>query len=358
VRIAFDVSPLSHPRTGVGNYILGSLTGLLEAAAGEHEVVPFAPTSPWGRPHLLDALAEVPVRPRIATLPLAHAWRTAWSRLGRPAAERFIGPFDVLHFWDWMYPPQRAGVRATMIHDLVPLRFPQWTTRRTRRMHRAKYRHAARRCDVVFANSRYTADDVVERLRIPAERVRVAYPGVGERFRPEGERADLGRPYALTLATLEPRKNLGALLDAHDRRSGRELALAVAGGEGWGEQPQLRRDGVVPLGYVPDDEVPRLLRGAEVFVYPSRFEGFGMPVVEAMACGVPCVVSSHPSLDEACGDAAVRVDPERPEAIAEGIERALARRDELVPRGLEHSARFSWRRTGEEFLAGYLAAAA
>jgi glycosyltransferase involved in cell wall biosynthesis len=356
VRIAFDVSPLSHPRTGVGNYIRGSLAGILEAAGGEHEVVAFAATSPWGKPYLLDALRDLPVERRLATLPLAHAWRTAWSRLGRPPAERFLGPFDVLHFWDWMYPPQRAGVRATMIHDLVPLRFPEWTTGRTRRMHRAKYRHAARTCDVVLTNSRFTADEVVERLGVAPGRVRVAYPGVDARFSAEGGRADLGRPYVLTLATLEPRKNLGTLLDAHARLDG-TLALAIAGGAGWGEQPLLDREGVMALGFVAEDEVPRLLRGAEAFVYPSRFEGFGMPIVEAMACGVPCVVSSHPSMDEACGDAAVRVDPDRPEEIAAGIERARAERDQLVRRGREHARRFTWRATGKAFLAGYREAA-
>ena len=95
------------------------------------------------------------------------------------------------------------------------------------------------------------------------------------------------------------------------------------------------------------------MRGAAAFVYPSRFEGFGMPIVEAMACGVPVVASSHPSMDEACGDAAVRVDPDDPEAIATGIREALARASELRAAGLEHAARFSWRRTGEALLEGY-----
>ena len=354
MRIAFDVSPLSHaPRTGVPNYIRGSLSGLVAAAGGEHEIVPFAPTSLRGKRNLAEALAGLPVQTRVRWIPFAHAWRTAWSRLGHPAAERFLGPFDVLHFWDWMYPPQRSGVRATMIHDLVPLRFPEWTTRRTRSMHSAKYRNAARTCDVVFVNSSFTGSDVVELLGVPEERVRLAPPGVDPKFRPDGDRADLGRPYLLTVATLEPRKNLETLLRAHKLLSPERL-LAVAGPPGWGPELELERDGVIALGYVGDAELARLYRGADAFVLPARFEGFGIPVVEAMASGTPAVVSSHPSLDDASGNAAVRVDPESPEAIAAGIEEALARRDELVPRGLEHARRFTWEATGRAFLDGYL----
>jgi glycosyltransferase involved in cell wall biosynthesis len=243
-------------------------------------------------------------------------------------------------------------VRATMVHDLVPLRFPDWVHPRTRRMHGAKYRNAARTCDVIFTNSEFTARDVEERLEVPRERLRVAPPGVDAGFSPEGERADLGRPYVFTVATLEPRKNLETLAAAH-RLLRADLALAVAGAAGWGPQPALDCEGIVRLGYLPPDELPRWYRGAEVSVYPSRFEGFGMPVVESMACGKPCVASSHPSLDEACGDAAVRVDPEDPEAMAAGIEEALARRDELVALGLQHARRFTWRAVGETMLDGY-----
>jgi glycosyltransferase involved in cell wall biosynthesis len=357
MRIVVDVSPLSHQRTGVGNYVRGSLRGLAEASAGSNELVAFAPASARGRRKIQDSLAGIDVEQRLPVLPAAHALRTAWSRIGAPPAERFIGRFDVLHFSDWMYPPQRAGLRSTMVHDLVPLHFPEWVHARTRRMHGAKYRHAARACDVVIVNSRFTGDDVATTLGVPVEKIRVAYPGVDAGFAPEGARIELGRPYALTVATLEPRKNLATLLAAYRLLDTSELALAVAGAAGWGDQPSLEASGVLRLGYTPYDELPSLYRGASVFVYPSLFEGFGMPVLEAMACGVPCVVSAHASLDEACGDAAVRADPRDPDALAGAIERALADRDELVQRGLAHARSFTWLANGRAHLAAWEAAA-
>jgi glycosyltransferase involved in cell wall biosynthesis len=358
VRIAFDVSPLSHERTGVNNYIRGSLAGLAEVAAGHgDEVVAFAPTSPAGRRVIAEALAGVDVDLRLVPLPFAHGWRTAWSVLGRPAAERWLGPFDALHFTDWMYPPQCGGVRATTVHDLVPLHHPQWTTRRTQSMHGRKYRNAARTCDVVFANSAFTADDFARTMGYPRERVLVAHPGIAPEFTADGDAADLGAPYLLTVATLEPRKNLQTLVEAFALLADTGLALVVVGGQGWGEQPELDRPGIVRLGRVSDDELARLYRGAAAVVYPSRYEGFGMPITEAMASGAPVVASAHPSMDEASGDAAVRADPERADALADAIREAVARRDELRVRGREHARRFSWRRVGEIFREGYLQAA-
>jgi glycosyltransferase involved in cell wall biosynthesis len=337
VRIAYDVTPLSHPRTGVGNYILGALRGMVEAAGGEHELVAFGPVSVRGRERLDETLADLPVSRRVVTVPFGHAVRTAWSRLGRPSAERFLGPLDVVHFSDWMVPPAAARVRATMIHDLGPLRYPERLHPRTVSMHTGTARAAAA-CDVVFTNAEFTANDVVERLGIHRDRIRVAYPGVDARYRPEGERRELGGPYVFTTATEDWRKNRG-VVQAALRLLDHDVNLVSLGADG--------------LGYVADGELPALYRGAEVFVYPSRFEGFGIPVIEAMACGVPCVVSSHPSLDEACGEAAVRADPNSPEEFAAGISRALEQREDLVRRGFDHASRFNWLETGRVHLQGY-----
>ena len=350
MRIVVDVSPLSHPRTGIGNYIRGSLAGMADASAGRHELVAFAPTSLRGPARIRAALDGVPVAQRLLPLPASHAVRTAWSRAGHPAVERLAGSLDAFVFSEWMYPRQARGVRATVFHDLVPLRHPEWCTPRTISMHSRKAANAARTCDVVFANSRGTAADLVTLLGIEEERIVHAPPGVEPGLGPDGPGADFGGPAILGLGTIEPRKNLARLVEAW-RLLDAELGLVLAGGEGWGDRPDLADPRIRRVGYVPDGDLGRLYRGASVLVFPSLFEGFGMPIVEAMACGTPVVASADPSLDEASGDAAVRVDPLDPEAIAAGVREALARRGELVPRGLAHAALFSWRETGGTMLA-------
>jgi glycosyltransferase involved in cell wall biosynthesis len=355
LRIVVDVTPLSLPRTGIGNYILGMLGGLAEAADGE-EIVAFSVSGPRGKARIAEALGDLDVeRRQVVVPPSSHLWRTAWSRVGHPVVERLAGALDVFHFSDWMYPAQRSGLRATTVYDLSPLHHPEWVAPRTRRMHGRKYANAAKTSRVVFTISQFTADDVAETLRIPRERIAVAYPGVHPRYTAEGPRAIRDAPYVLAVATLEPRKNLPALVKAFQlvRNARPELELVIAGAPvHWAEQ-EVGGEGVTALGFVPDDQLPELYRGAAVFAYPSLFEGFGMPVVEAMASGTPVVSSTHPSLDEASGSAAVRVDPASPEAIAAGIEQALNDSESRSATGLEHARRFTWRACGEAYLHGF-----
>ena len=209
-------------------------------------------------------------------------------------------------------------------------------------MHGRKYKNAAATCSVVFANSAFTADDFASTLSFPRERVLVATPGIGADYTAEGPIAELGGEYLLTVATLEPRKNLGTLVDAFALLADSGLSLVVAGGSGWGEQPELDRPGIVRLGRVTDDELARLYRGAAALVLPSRHEGFGVPVIEAMASGTPVVLSADPALREVAGDAAMYADDGD---IAGALERALVDRERLVSAGLERARLFTWEST-------------
>jgi len=356
LRLAFDVTPLSVPRTGIGNYVRGVLAGIMEYSGDEHDVIAFSISGKSGVTTAGDALVGLPLQERLISIPAANVLRRGWSAVGHPGIERLIGRVDGLHLSDWWHPPQRAGIRAITVYDLVPLHFPEWTKLRTRLGHRATYRHVLHRCDLVFVISSYTAADVVRTLGLPEDRLRVARPGVDAHFRPEGPRTDLGTPYVLTVATLEPRKNLETLLDAYELLDS-DHALAVVGAAGWGARPELDRPGIRRLGYVTDEELASLYRGASAFVFPSRFEGFGMPIVEAMACGVPVVASAHPSMDEAAGDVALRADPNSPAEFAAAIERALLAPGDVVGRGFDHAASFTWEAAGRVFVEAFSKAA-
>jgi alpha-1,3-rhamnosyl/mannosyltransferase len=191
--------------------------------------------------------------------------------------------------------------------------------------------------DAVVCVSEFTRDELVELLRLPAERLRIVPNGVDPVFTPAGERAE--GDYVLAVGTLEPRKNLEGA-DVAARLAGVELR--VAGAVGWG--------GVAVDGWVgepSDGELAMLMRGARCLVYPSLYEGFGLPVLEAMACGTPVVTSRGGATEEVAGGAAVLVDPRDPAAIAAGIEEAARRREELVAAGRARAAPFTWGRSAD-----------
>ena len=353
MRLVFDVTPLSHPLTGIGNYMLGMLGGIAEASEGRHELVVLRTdraaerTTSAGGARWDSRRAQDRARPA-AVEPLAKgsgadcsACRSSGSSARWTSSTSRTGCI------------RRSGAACGRRRSTTSARstIPSGSIRGHGALHVPKALHAAKTCDLIFANSRYTADDVVRTLGVPEERVVVAYPGIHARYWPDGPRAERPAPYLLTTATSEPRKNLRRCSDAFALVRARrpELELLVAGEE---NRDAARRCPVPRLRRTPKT-CRALYRGAEAFVFPSLFEGFGIPVVEAMASGTPTVVSTHTSLDEASGDAAIRVEPKSPEAIASGIETALTEGRALVPRGLEHARKFTWRACGEAMLRGY-----
>jgi glycosyltransferase involved in cell wall biosynthesis len=260
--------------------------------------------------------------------------------------------FDVLHcptFRAPLAPP--ACPLVVTVHDLAVLRHPETFNQWTRRYSRLCVPRVARAARLVIGVSEFTKHELVELLATPEEKIRVVPNGVADVFTPDGP-AEAG-DYVLAVGTLEPRKNLVRLAEA-TRRLGVELR--VAGAPGWGNVElgaEVRR-----LGRVSDEELARLYRGARCLAYPSLYEGFGIPIVEAMASGTPVVTSRGGATEEVAGGAAVLVDPLDPASIAAGIEEAAARRDELARAGLERAREFSWEKTARLTAEVYREAAA
>jgi glycosyltransferase involved in cell wall biosynthesis len=232
----------------------------------------------------------------------------------------------------------RASVPfAVTLHDLAFVRHPELFPLWHRLSGRAGIGPVARAADRVFAVSEFTKREAVELLGVGEERIAVIGNAIEPVFTPAGPAAE--GDYVLAVATLEPRKNLRRIADAA-ARVGAELR--VVGARGWGgvETPGW-------VGEVSDEELAALYRGARAFAFPSLYEGFGIPVLEAMACGAPVVTSSGGATEEVAGGAAVLVDPLDVKAIAAGIEEAVARRDELRPLGLERARTYPWPSVGD-----------
>jgi glycosyltransferase involved in cell wall biosynthesis len=262
-------------------------------------------------------------------------WEQTWLPLAARRTEWLLCPANLA--------PLATRNTAVVIHDAAPLREPAWYSTAYVRWQRFVLPRIARRARLVITVSEFSRRELRELLGVDAA---VVPGGVDERFTPEAAPM-FDRPYVLTVASRTARKNLGALEETARRLGARGIEVVAAGGE----RPQFRDDGgasaVRSLGHVPDEQLPGLYAGAECFVLPSLYEGFGLPCLEAMACGTPVVASNAGALPETCGDAAQLVDPRDPSAIADAVERAIGD-ERLRAAGLNRAAQFSWDRTARE----------
>jgi glycosyltransferase involved in cell wall biosynthesis len=317
------------------------------------------------RPPDPSFVPPVPVR----HLPLPRrALYEAWQLARFPHVERATGPVDVVHDMGYVVPPSRAPLVAT-IHDLMFLNHPEHYTRHSLSVFRRGLSLARRHARLVMCPSRATTDACIE-AGFDEDRLRLVPWGVTHRAldpdRAEGVRARYGieRPYVLYCGTIEPRKNLRRVLDAFGAIERDDVDLVLAGPIGWNEDLGAalgRLDGRArAVGWVPTDDLDALYAGASVAVYPSLGEGFGLPVLEAMAQGTPVVTSAGGATEEVADGAAVLVDPLEVGSIARGIERLLedgALADELGAAGLERAKAFTWERSAELAAAVYAEAA-
>ncbi len=360
MRVAFDATALLGPRTGVGVVATEVLTRL--ARVEDLDVTAFGIT--WrGRSELARS---VPAGVATARRPMAaRPLRVAWARLDLPPIEWWTGPVDLVHSPNYVVPPARGAAELMSVHDLTFVHFPELCTADTL-AYPPLIRRALRRGASIHTGSEFVAEEIRHTFGLAPERVTVVPYGVTELAAPgPGTDAAAGRRLAgaerfvLALGTVEPRKDLpslvrafGALADAHP-----DVSLVVAGPDGWGADAlssaiaaSPHRDRIRRLGWVSDDQRAALLRGASVYAYPSIYEGFGLPPVEAMAAGTPVVTTRAGSLPEVVGDAATVVAPGDVDALGQAIadlldDDALAQSRRAA--GLARSRRYSWEATTE-----------
>ncbi len=350
LRVALDATPLFGPRTGVGVYTHEVLRRLGEQA--ELSVTAYAAT--WRGRGRLASLVPPGVR-AVARPMAARPLRLAWSRAAAPPIEWWTGPIDVVHGPNYVVPPTR-GAAVVSVHDLTPVRFPELCTPDTLAFP-ALIQAAIDRGAWVHTGSAFVADEIRSHFRVDPDRVVAIPDGVtplGAADPRRGHELAGGDRYVLALGTVEPRKDLPGLVRAFDAVAGSdpEVRLVVAGPDGWGAEAfdaavrsSTHRDRITRLDWVDDPDRDALVHGATVFAYPSRYEGFGFPPLEAMSAGTPVVASTAGSLPEVLGDAAVLVPDGDVDALAAALTALLgdegARRRHRAA-GHERVRHFSW----------------
>jgi glycosyltransferase involved in cell wall biosynthesis len=379
LRIGLDYTPAIRQRAGIGRYTRG-LVQALAALDRQNEYV-LLEAGGSGQESREAGSRETFVFPpnfHHRPLPLSErALAVLWHRLRLPLpVDLLTGEVDVFHSPDFLLPPLRHGRAILTVHDLSFRRRPECADAALAAYLNRAVPPSIQRADLVLADSRSTQADLVELLGVPAAKIEVLYPGVGDAYQPVRDEATLAAVrqkynlpdnFVLFVGTIEPRKNLVTLLQAWPKLQiadcRLQIALVIAGGKGWlyeetfatVERLGLSGD-VVFLGYVPETDLPALYSLARLFVFPSLYEGFGLPPLEAMACGTPVVCAHTSSLPEVAGDAALLVDPLDADGLAAAMQQALSDeglRARLVERGLRQAARFTWRAAAQQLLAIY-----
>jgi glycosyltransferase involved in cell wall biosynthesis len=366
MRIAFDGTTLTPGRTGVGYYTEHLLQHLARAVESTNDELIVISNQEIDTTEPLPRHVSVYTRQRF---PL----RVAWMQL---LAGRVLHDIraDVVHFTNGMIALGAGAARVVTVHDMSLKLYPECHPWRRRVINRPLTTLATRIADAVVTVSQSARNDLLAFHRLPPERVSVMHEAAGPSFRPIREPGPLGRirlryalpeRFVLYVGAIEPRKNLPRLVEAFAaaRAAGLQHELVCVGPYGWSSRGLYDsidriglRDVVHFTGYVPADDLPLIYNLADLFVFPSIYEGFGLPVVEAMSCGIPVITSSTSSLDEIAGDAAITVDPYDVAAIAAAIMRLASdaeQRAAFAQRGLARAAQFSWSRTAHEMLALY-----
>lgn len=364
MKIGIDVSQSVYVGTGVGSYTQ-NLVRALVTDFPEHEYVLFASTLRRQK-QLQDFFHSLPQRKTITAKFYSFpptVLSLMWNKLHAPQVENFIGKVDLFHTSDWTEPPARIP-KVTTIHDLIVYKYPETLVDRITDTQKSKLAWVKKETSAVIVDSESTKIDVSYYLKIPDSKIHVVYLGVNDIFSPQEiskvrkvrKKYKLSGNYLLCVGTREPRKNLERLIRAYQELELDDLTLVIAGNPGWGDEV-ARYSKMRVLGYVSEEDLPALYAGASCFVYPTLYEGFGLPVLEAMACGAPVITSEKGSLKEITANQTIYVDPENVSSIVDGLKKILklspSERRQIAQKSRDHARKFTWKKTAEKTLQVY-----
>ena len=373
-RIGIDITSAITQGAGIGRYTRELVSALIRTDS-ETDYTLFSAKRPASRPNTvpLPKVSNVTLR----EAPLGERWLyRIWYRLSLPlSVQLFTGELDLFHSPDFVLPPVSGHVPTLLtVHDLSFLHFPNTFPRSLVAYLNKVVPRSVGRASHVLADSEATKGDLVQAYDVPAEKVSVLYSGVSDDFRPVGDERVLSqvrhkygiceRPYVLSVGTLQPRKNYQMLIRAFKMVAARRPhTLVITGGKGWlydhivDEIARQKLEGrVLLVGFADDEDLPALYSGASLFAYPSIYEGFGLPLLEAMACGVPVLNSSASCLPEVAGDATVQLSPHDQHGWSEAMDSLLQdapKRASMVAAGFLQARRFTWANAARELRSLY-----
>lgn len=295
-------------------------------------------------------------------------YKLIWPIIPIPYRFFFRKKRDITQFFNYVIPPGVKGKKVTIIHDMAYKACPDTVNKKTKKWLDLNLKKSCIRADAIITVSEFSKSEIIKYLKIPKEKIHVMHLGVDfskfhteyteEQARLIRDKYGLENEYLLYLGTIEPRKNIRALIEAYAVLHSKDAyipQLVLSGGNGWlnddiyGAVKELQlEDKVIFTGYVDQEDSPVLMKNALAFLFPSLYEGFGMPVIEAMACGTPVMTSNSSSLAEIAGDAALLVDEKSVKSISEGIRKLIKDtelREELSEKGLKHCRQFTWERS-------------
>lgn len=359
--VGIDYTPAHEQGAGIGRYVRELVTALASVDQTTTYRLFVAGAFSSSMP-LMSAAPNFEWR----TTPLTPRWLARmWHRASIPLpVEVFTGAVDLYHATDFVLPPTHRSTKTIVqVHDLSFVRVPESASPRLKAYLDRVVPASVHRSDHIIADSQATKEDIAELYHVQTDKITVLYGAVDPRFKPlfNHQTAQVRQkygidnfPFVLSVGTIQPRKNYERLTKAvaQLRNQGVDLHLVIAGGRGWLEDPfyeTIRTTGMQPyvhlIGFVDEADLPALYSTAACFAFPSLYEGFGLPVLEAMACGVPVVTSNISSLPEVAGDAGVLVDPYSVDAIAESLLKVVFDtevRETLIKKGFQQVKHFNW----------------